>query len=121
MPTSPHPNRTPAPRSAPQGQTEPLPGGSPPFLFVPPCLYVQLGNTKNTITVDKPWDSPRPNKTSQYVLSHNVQEVKPMGNTMGIKDMEDYEKEALKMDKKWGRLDLDNLNKNYKYIDKSKI
>ena len=72
-------------------------------------------NTKNQITVDKPWEV-KPDKTSQYVLSHNVQAVRAMGNTLPQEDMKALEKRALAMDKKYGKLTSDLLKKNYKYL-----
>ena len=77
-------------------------------------------NTHNKITVDKPWDD-KPNKTSQYVLSHNVQEVHAMGNISALGDMKDLEIRAIDMDKKYGRLDSQQLKKNIKYLDPDDI
>lgn len=38
-------------------------------------------NSTNTIYVDRPWDV-KPDKTSQYVLSHNVHDPTPQGNAL---------------------------------------
>lgn len=69
-----------------------------------------LKNTHNKLTVDKAWETP-PNKTSQYVISYNIHEVRPMGNTLAAEDIKEYEKKAIQLDKKRGR-----LNKNVKYL-----
>lgn len=72
-------------------------------------------NTKNKLVVDKPW-AVRPNTTSQYVLSHNVQDVKAMGNTLPVEDMKELERRALKMDRDRDKLTSGLLKKNYKYL-----
>lgn len=72
-------------------------------------------NTKNKITLDKPWDV-RPNNTSQYVLSHNIHDVKAMGNTLPQVDMKELELKALELDRERGKLTSDLLKKNYKYL-----
>lgn len=38
-------------------------------------------NTKNTLYIDKPWDTP-PDKTSQYVVSRNIHNPVPLNNTL---------------------------------------
>jgi hypothetical protein len=38
-------------------------------------------NSQNTAYIDKPWDT-KPDKTSQYVISHNVHDPMPQGNTL---------------------------------------
>lgn len=40
-----------------------------------------LFNSKDTVTVDKPWDT-KPDKTSQYVISHNIHDPQPLGNAL---------------------------------------
>lgn len=40
-----------------------------------------LANTKNTLTIDSPWEI-TPNKTSQYLISHNVHDPQIMGNIL---------------------------------------
>ncbi|MFS8159224.1 MAG: hypothetical protein ACMG6E_03250 [Candidatus Roizmanbacteria bacterium] len=42
-----------------------------------------LSNSKNSVTVDSPFD-PIPDKTSQYVISSNVHDNKPLGNTLPL-------------------------------------
>lgn len=36
-------------------------------------------NSHNTMYVDKPWDT-KPDKTSQFVVSHNIHDPSPQGN-----------------------------------------
>ncbi|MBP9817219.1 hypothetical protein KBC75_00495 [Candidatus Shapirobacteria bacterium] len=38
-------------------------------------------NSKNTLTIDRVWDKV-PNTTSQYVISHNIHDVKILGNEL---------------------------------------
>lgn len=38
-------------------------------------------NDHSTLTIDKAWEI-APDKTSQYVLSHNIHDPQPMGNTL---------------------------------------
>jgi len=38
-------------------------------------------NTRNSIKIDKPWDI-MPDKSSQYVISHNIHDPQPFGNTL---------------------------------------
>jgi hypothetical protein len=40
-----------------------------------------LKNDHNTLTINAPWEV-IPDKTSQYVLSHNVHDPQPLGNTL---------------------------------------
>lgn len=40
-----------------------------------------ITNTKNTLTVGENWKT-KPDDTSQYVLSYNIHEAKPLGNTI---------------------------------------
>lgn len=67
-------------------------------------------NNHNTLYIDKPWDT-RPNKTSQYVISRNVQDVRAFGNSLPTEDMKELEKRAREMDLKRGR-----INKDLKYL-----
>lgn len=46
-----------------------------------------VGNTKNTITIDKNWGV-LPDKTSQYVLSYNIHDVQILGNTLPWTDLQ---------------------------------
>ncbi len=48
-------------------------------------VRIVVSNTKNTIEVDKKWNI-LPNKTSQYVLSYNIHNPKPIGNILQGKD-----------------------------------
>ena len=72
-------------------------------------------NTHNKATVDKPWDV-KPGKTSQYVISYNIQEVKAMGNTMPVEDMKDLERKAVEIDRKRGI-----INKDLKYLKEDEV
>lgn len=74
-----------------------------------------IKNSKNQVFTDKPWDI-KPDKTSQYVISYNVQEVKPMGNTGAQDNMKDLERLAIKIDRRRGR-----LNKEYKYLKPEEV
>jgi hypothetical protein len=75
-----------------------------------------IKNTKITLTVDQDWDQ-KPNKTSQYVISYNIQDsVRPMGNTLPQEDMKALEKKAIQMDREHGRLSSESLKKNIKYL-----
>lgn len=40
-----------------------------------------LKNTHNCLTIDKDWDT-IPDKSSQYVISYNIHDPKPLGNTL---------------------------------------
>ncbi len=40
-----------------------------------------VSNSSDTLIIDKPWDI-TPNKTSQYVISFNVHNPPPLGNTL---------------------------------------
>ena len=44
-------------------------------------VHTVIANTSNTIIVDKEWDI-KPDKTSQYVLSFDVHDPQPQGNTI---------------------------------------
>lgn len=68
-------------------------------------------NSHNKLTIDKPWETV-PNKTSQYVISHNVKEVRAMGNTLPTEDIKELERKAAEMDIARGR-----VNKDLKYIE----
>jgi hypothetical protein len=72
-------------------------------------------NTHNQLTIDQPWDT-LPNKTSQYVISYNVQKVKAMGNTLPMSDIKELERMAIKLDRRRGR-----LNENYKYLKPEEV
>lgn len=43
-------------------------------------------NTSNTLVIDKPWKI-SPNKTSQYVISHNIHDPQIRGNTLPEMDI----------------------------------
>ncbi|OGV97362.1 hypothetical protein A2W24_06555 [Microgenomates group bacterium RBG_16_45_19] len=78
-------------------------------------------NTKTTVTVDADWET-KPDRTSQYVISYNVQDsVRAMGNTLPQADMKALEKRAMQMDKAHGRLTSDSLKKNIKYLKPEEI
>jgi hypothetical protein len=74
-----------------------------------------IKNDSTRLYLDKPWDI-KPNTSSQYVISYNVQDVKNMGNVLPSENMKDLEKKALKLDKQRGKLTSDLLKKNYKYL-----
>ena len=58
-----------------------------------------LSNTKNTIIVDHDWEI-RPNRFSQYVLSHNIHgEKKAVGNILTQEEIHKLELKAKKMDR----------------------
>lgn len=57
-----------------------------------------LSNTPKSLKIDKPWDKPRPNKTSQYAIVSNLGDVKAQGNSLAIEDIKELEKKARKMD-----------------------
>lgn len=40
-------------------------------------------NSNNTLIIDKPWKT-NPDKSSQYVISHNVHDPQVMGNTLPV-------------------------------------
>lgn len=44
-------------------------------------VRIITSNTSNTLVIDKPWDI-LPNKTSQYVISHNIHDPQVRGNTL---------------------------------------
>ncbi len=52
-----------------------------------------LSNTKNSVIVDKKWDV-KPGRFSQYVLSHNVHEMKPAGNILPQEKIAKLERKA---------------------------
>jgi hypothetical protein len=80
-----------------------------------------IKNTKITLNVDRDWD-PKPNATSQYVLTARVQDsVRAMGNTLPQEDMKALEKRAIQMDKNHGRLSSESLKKNIKYLKPEEI
>jgi len=54
-------------------------------------------NTKTIVYIDQEWDV-KPDKTSQYVISHNIHETEVMGNTLPQEDMKKLEERARKMD-----------------------
>lgn len=56
------------------------------------------GNTANSITIDTAWEI-QPDSTSQYVLSHNIHDVSPHGNTLPAVDQAKLEKESKKIDR----------------------
>ncbi len=61
-----------------------------------------IKNTKDTLTINKAWDT-KPNTTSQYVVASEIDEdMKSMGNTLPIEDMKKLEEKAIKMDIKKG-------------------
>jgi hypothetical protein len=72
-------------------------------------------NSKNQLLIDKPWDT-KPNKTSQYVISYNVQEVRAMGNSLPAENIKELEKKAIIMDRQRGR-----LNKQFKYLKPEEV
>jgi hypothetical protein len=74
-----------------------------------------IKNSHNKVTLDKPWDK-IPDKTSQYVLSQNVQDVKAFGNTLPLEDVKELERQAIKLDRARGR-----LNKDIKYLKEDEI
>jgi hypothetical protein len=79
-----------------------------------------LKNNKSKLTLDKAWDT-IPNKTSQYVVSQNIHEVKSFGNSLPSEDMKALEKRSIEMDKQSGRLNSHDLKKNIKYLDPDEI
>lgn len=62
-----------------------------------------LSNTAKSIKIDKPWDKPRPNKTSQYAIVSNIGDVKAQGNSLAIEDIKKLEEKARKLDLERGR------------------
>jgi hypothetical protein len=72
-------------------------------------------NDKYHLYIDKPWDT-KPNATSQYVVSFNIQTVRAMGNILPSENMKKLERIALKLDKQRGKLTSELLKKNYKYL-----
>jgi len=78
-------------------------------------------NTKNTLILDKDWEI-KPNKTSQYVISYNVQNsIRDMGNTLPQENLKDLERRSIQMDKDHGRLSSESLKKNIKYLKPEEI
>lgn len=78
-------------------------------------------NSKNTLTLDKDWDT-KPNKTSQYVITYNVQDsARAMGNNLPQEDMKALERRAIAIDKKYGRLNSQSLKANLKYLKPEEI
>lgn len=62
-----------------------------------------LSCTKNTLTIDKSWDKPYPNSTSQYVLSRQLGQItESRGNTLPTAQMQALEKKARAIDLKRG-------------------
>ncbi len=62
-----------------------------------------LSCTKNTLKIDKPWDKPFPNTTSQYVLSRELGDITASrGNTLPTVEMQALEKKARALDVKRG-------------------
>jgi len=55
-------------------------------------------NGPNILHINKEWDV-KPNKSSQYVISHNIHEVIARDNTLPEEDMKQYEKKAEKLRK----------------------
>lgn len=78
-----------------------------------------LSNTKNKLTIDTPWDT-LPNKTSQYVISYNIHEVKAFGNSLPSENMKDLERKAIELDKQKGRLSSQTL-KTLRYLKPEEI
>jgi hypothetical protein len=72
-------------------------------------------NTKNRVTVDKPWDT-LPDTTSQFVISQTIMDVPAMGNTLPQDDMRQLEKRALAIDRERGHLTPDHLKKYYHHL-----
>jgi len=56
-------------------------------------------NSNNTLIIDKPWKV-TPNKTSQYVISHNVHDPQVMGNTLPLEYKLPKKKKKIKIKKK---------------------
>lgn len=57
-----------------------------------------VSNTKDTLVIDKEWEV-KPNKYTQYVLSHNIHEQMPVtGNISPQEVQHEYELKAKKMD-----------------------
>jgi hypothetical protein len=77
--------------------------------------FVISKNTTNRVYINKTWTT-KPNTSSQYVISYNIQEVKAMGNVLPSADMKELEQRALKLDKQRGKLTSELLKKNYKYL-----
>ncbi len=61
-----------------------------------------LSNTKSALKLDKPWDRPRPNKTSQYAIIRNVIHTESRGNTLSSVDLAKLEEKARQMDMERG-------------------
>lgn len=79
-----------------------------------------LSNTKNKLTIDTLWDI-LPNKTSQYVISYNIHEVKAFGNSLPGEDMKELERKAIELDKQHGRLSSQTIKKTIKYLKPEEI
>ena len=58
-----------------------------------------VSNTRNTVYADAPWNV-KPNKTSQYLISHDIHDVKAFGNVLPQIEQAEYERRAKEMDKK---------------------
>ena len=62
-----------------------------------------LSSTKNTLTIDRPWDKPLPNTSSQYVLARVLgNNIQSRGNTLPVAEMQALEKKARALDLKRG-------------------
>lgn len=62
-----------------------------------------LSNTDKSLKLDKPWDKPRPNKTSQYAIVRNAGNPSVQGNTLPIEEIKKLEEIARKRDMEAGR------------------
>ncbi|HAV15344.1 MAG TPA: hypothetical protein DCX25_03365 [Candidatus Pacebacteria bacterium] len=58
-----------------------------------------MRNTRNTVYTNTPWNT-KPNKTSQYLISHDIHDVKAFGNVLPQIEQAEYERRAKEMDKK---------------------
>jgi len=56
-------------------------------------------NTNDTLIIDKPWEV-TPDKSSQYVISHNVHDPQVMGNTLQMRNKVKVKKPRLDRKKK---------------------
>jgi hypothetical protein len=79
-----------------------------------------LKNTHNKLVVDKPWKTP-PDKTSQYVLTYNVHNLRAMGNTLPAVDVKSLERIAIERDKSAGRFSPERAARIVKYLDKDEV
>lgn len=57
-----------------------------------------VSNTRNTVYTNTPW-SVKPNKTSQYLISHDIHDVKALGNVLPQVEQAAYEAQAKEMDR----------------------